>query len=164
MQMKPEDPFEQRLRCQTLRQVPSEWRADILAAADNSRRQVTKQPIAAGEVALIEWWRLWFARFPLAWSALAAIWIALIGVNLTLPAPLVSVSALVSPTARTESLTAMNFSTLELDSVPVQIAPPPKAAPDTKLPATLPRPHSQKRRDLDYCCIACPHPTFRRIA
>lgn len=164
MNMKTEDPFEQRLRCQTLRQVPSEWRAEILAAADASRLQVTKQPTAAGEVALIEWWRLWFSRFPLAWSALAAIWITVIGINFTLPAPFVSISALVSPSARAESLTAMNFPTLELDSMPMQIAPPPKPAPDNKPPANPPRPRSERCRDLDYCCIASSHTTFRQIA
>jgi hypothetical protein len=164
MNMKTEDPFEQRLHCQTLRQVPSEWRADILAAAAASRLETTKQPTAAGEIELIEWWRLWFARLPMAWSALAAIWIALIGVNLTLPAPFVSISALVSPSAREESLTAMNFPTLELNSVPVQISPPPNVAPGTKPPANPSRPRSERRRDLDYCCIASSHTTFRQIA
>ena len=159
--MKTEDPFEQRLRCQPLRQVPTEWRADILAAAKASCHEAPKQIAVAGQSILIEWWRLWFARLPVAWSALAAIWIALIGVNLMFPAPFVSVSAQVSPSARVESLAAMDFSTLDGETTPLPITPPTKTVPDTKTPANLPRPHSEKHRDLDYCCIVPSQPTFR---
>lgn len=59
--------FERRLAQQPLRQIPVAWRRDLLALAEATQRA---QPEHAG---LRDW--LWPS--PLAWAALALIWIAL---------------------------------------------------------------------------------------
>jgi hypothetical protein len=57
--------FERRLAQQPLRQIPVAWRRDLLARADATARA---QPAAL---------RDWLWPSPLAWAALALIWITL---------------------------------------------------------------------------------------
>ncbi len=59
--------FERRLAQQPLRQIPVAWRRDLLTRAEAMQRA---QPVHAG---LRDW--LWPS--PLAWAALALIWITL---------------------------------------------------------------------------------------
>jgi len=78
------DDFEQKLQRQTLRQIPAEWRAEILATAGRkSKAEGRKQ----------EWFRpsslvprlstiLW--PHPTAWAGLAAVWILILAVNLSI--------------------------------------------------------------------------------
>ena len=75
--MKPDD-FEQKLGSQPLRQLPPEWRDEIFSAAQAAAARTARQNVEEDSVSL---WRLIFARFPIAWGALAAIWIVVIGVN-----------------------------------------------------------------------------------
>jgi len=72
------DDFEQKLRGQPLRRIPDGWREDILAAAQAAARRPT------GQTEAIAGWRLWFARFPVAWGALAAVWVLVIAINVSL--------------------------------------------------------------------------------
>jgi hypothetical protein len=58
--------FENRLQDQPLREIPDGWRAKIMAAA---------QPAPP-------WWRQWLWPCPQAWSALAAVWVVILGMNL----------------------------------------------------------------------------------
>ena len=64
------DPFEQRLARQPLRNVPAEWREEMLAPAHASQ-------LSTFSLQLREW--LW--PCPQAWAALAAAWVLLLAVN-----------------------------------------------------------------------------------
>ena len=70
--MKPDD-FESQLQRQTLKPLPPEWRAEILQAA----RQAAAQPPrpTAG-------WSVWLWPCPQAWAGLAAVWMAILALNL----------------------------------------------------------------------------------
>src|SRR6266404_9172908 len=74
--MKPDD-FEERLQRQPLREVPAEWRGEILSA---TRRAMLPSPgsrtsnLRAQILAL-----LW--PFPQAWAGLAAIWLGILLIN-----------------------------------------------------------------------------------
>jgi hypothetical protein len=70
------DDFEQKLRRQSLRQVPAEWREEILAAASGresrvkSREQERRWPSTlASRLSTLLW------PHPQAWAGLAAVWI-----------------------------------------------------------------------------------------
>ena len=72
MNMKP-DNFEQRLQRQPMRQIPSEWRDDILDAAP---RPSPLRPRPSWLSAL-----LW--PCPQAWAGLAAVWLLVLAFNYT---------------------------------------------------------------------------------
>jgi hypothetical protein len=68
------DDFEKTLRRQPLRQIPEEWRAGILRGANASRPSTPdRRPSLLASL-------LW--PNPKAWAALAAVWVAIIGVQL----------------------------------------------------------------------------------
>ena len=70
--MKPDD-FESQLQRQIPKPLPPEWRAEILQAA----RQAAAQPPrpTAG-------WSVWLWPCPQAWAGLAAVWVAILALNL----------------------------------------------------------------------------------
>jgi hypothetical protein len=74
--------FENRLSRQSLRKIPGEWRAEILAAADVDRREgiraFTKAATIRRRVCEIFW------PHPKAWAGLAAIWIFIFAVNFSM--------------------------------------------------------------------------------
>lgn len=76
--MNPDD-FEKRLQRQPLRQVPQEWRAEILrtAAAADARRSFANWPL----LTVSKLWRelIWPARR--IWVGFAFVWVAIIAVN-----------------------------------------------------------------------------------
>ncbi len=81
------DDFEQRLQRQPLRQVPSEWREEILSAANEvgtARRDVCGRCGAASLPGLREWLLAVLWPNPKAWAGLAAIWIVILAVNFSL--------------------------------------------------------------------------------
>jgi hypothetical protein len=153
--MKPENQFEERLRRQSLRQIPSAWREEIIAnaraVADAERQATTGKTVSENQAALIAGWRLIFARLPLAWASLAALWIAIIGVNLMLPTPMVSVAVQDSASDRMAELAALDSTAL--DSEPARAPQPPASE---VLPATRPsevplrRPRSERRQGMDF--------------
>ena len=148
--MNNDDQFEQRLRRQPLRQVPPAWRGKILVAADVNRRSTATQPISEDHAALLAGWRLLFARLPLAWASLAALWVALIGVNLMMPSPMVRVTAQTSLSVRMETLAALDFQPGDLEALGQQFSPAPEASPVNRTPAVPHRPRSERRRDADF--------------
>ncbi|MCE9613828.1 MAG: hypothetical protein K8T26_06095 [Lentisphaerae bacterium] len=81
------DPFEQFLSQQPLRGAPEEWRRAILDAAERA----AEQPLA--------FWRRAFWPSPVAWAALAALWLIIGGVNFGVLPPGAPGSALVAPDA-----------------------------------------------------------------
>ena len=141
--------FEQDLARRPLRPVPSQWREEILAAASEYRQDATSQPVSEDQAALLVGWRLLFARLPIAWATLAALWILLIGLNLTLPSPIVRVAAQTPQSARMESLAALDFEGADFEVFGRQLSPAPANPPATKDAAVPRRPHSERRRDAD---------------
>ena len=78
------DDFEQRLQRQSLRQIPGEWREEILATAGRKSKAEGREQ---------EWFRpstlvsrlstiLW--PHPKAWAGLAAVWIGILAVDFSL--------------------------------------------------------------------------------
>jgi hypothetical protein len=64
--------FEKRLQEQPMREIPSQWREEILRAA---RPQTVVAP----------WWREWLWPCPRAWAGLAAAWGFILLLNVTTP-------------------------------------------------------------------------------
>ncbi len=71
------DEFEKQLRQQPLRQIPEEWREEILDAA---RRIQDPQP-STSNARPTSWWRELLWPCPQAWAGLAAAWIAILFLN-----------------------------------------------------------------------------------
>lgn len=103
--MKPENEFEDRLRRQPLRAMPTAWREEILsqahaAAAVNRPSSIHLERTFAATVR----WRLRELLWPCpqAWAGLAAIWVAILAIHLVTsgsrPAVTVHYTAPSSPT------------------------------------------------------------------
>ncbi len=78
------DDFEQELRRQPLRQVPAEWREEILAAASRESRVESRAPKNFWSSSAVCRLSSVFWPHPAAWAGLAVIWIFLIAMNFTL--------------------------------------------------------------------------------
>ena len=85
------DEFEQSLQRQPLRQVPAEWREEILVAADVNRRNL---PVREFTFAATTFRRLLSTRChqlsalfrpcPRAWAALTVVWVVILAVNVSM--------------------------------------------------------------------------------
>lgn len=82
--MSPDD-FERLCARQPLRQVPPDWREEILHTARCRATAVADEPFARSESA--PWWRVWLWPCPQAWAGLGVIWLLLLGVNMSSPRP-----------------------------------------------------------------------------
>jgi len=71
------DDLERRLEGQPLRQLPPEWRDEILTAA----RAAARPRVAALEFRAPPWWRTVFWPNPVAWAGVAAAWVAILILN-----------------------------------------------------------------------------------
>jgi hypothetical protein len=85
-----EDGFEQRVQRQPLRQIPQEWRQEILSAArqvsvpDHASRITHHAPPSRSLLSTLHYQLstlLW--PHPVAWAGLAAVWLVILGMNLT---------------------------------------------------------------------------------
>ena len=78
------DDFEARLRRQAVRQVPAEWREEIVTAAQRASqpaygtRNMGHAQAPASFLSLVS---TLFWPSPRAWGALAAVWVLLLGLN-----------------------------------------------------------------------------------
>jgi hypothetical protein len=128
--MKP-DEFEQQLRSQPLRSVPSEWRGKILEAAHAAHEShVTRQATSVSS------WREWLWPCPQAWAGLAATWIILVVLHLAGPPASPSV-AIQSPSPEKRMAVAEQRRELaRLLDVPADSTPAPKP--------TVPGPRSER--------------------
>jgi hypothetical protein len=73
--------FERRLSRQTLRQIPHEWRAGILSAAERAPHSA---PRASLRSTLRQKLSTLFWPHPKAWAALAAIWVLIFTLNFSM--------------------------------------------------------------------------------
>jgi len=87
------DPFEQRLNCQPLRQVPPEWREEILGAAARASRVEHHSFLSTlnSQLSTILW------PHPVAWGGLAAVWILIFTVDFSVRDRTPSVAERYSP-------------------------------------------------------------------
>ncbi len=137
------DDFEKRLQRQDLRQIPAGWRNEILAAATPSKtKSVHTDSLPA--------WRLFFARFPVAWGALAAVWLALIAINLLLFGGAFGSSRHHRIASADEPLSIGHLQRAELRQLASGDASGAGESP-ANVPAATPRgPRSERRRDEGY--------------
>lgn len=63
------DEFENKLRNQPRREIPPEWRQEILG------------PLRKSQDAPAAWWRQLLWPHPAAWASLAAAWVAIVGLS-----------------------------------------------------------------------------------
>jgi hypothetical protein len=153
MMKKTDDAFEQRLSRQPLRQMPGEWREEILAAANSSRRHREESP--RGFELLMAVWRMVLGRLSNPWAALAALWAVVIAANLSMPSSLVSVMPPSNPSAQMQSLATLDASGLDGDfgSAAAPLAPLPAHPPSFKPAAPPVRPHSERPSHLGFGAI-----------
>jgi hypothetical protein len=84
--------FEQHLRRQQPREIPPEWRGQILSAAA-ATRVPEELPLSESLIArLRRQLRAYLWPHPIAWAALGACWVVILAVNLSLhePAPVMA--------------------------------------------------------------------------
>jgi hypothetical protein len=124
--MKP-DEFENQLRRQAVRPVPTMWRDEILVAA---KAAAVLDSHAAPAVST-PWWREWLWPSPQAWAGLAAAWIVIAVLNATTePRPVDMAKQVPLPSADTEAtLAAQRRELARLLDNPIEPAPPPKTGP-----------------------------------
>jgi hypothetical protein len=94
--MKPDD-FEQKLTRQPLRPVPTEWRAEILSAAQAA---APAQPPTLGASKLATFNQQlanFFWPHPKAWAGLSAVWVGIIALNLATRDPAARIAERSSP-------------------------------------------------------------------
>lgn len=87
--MNNEDPFEKRLRAQSFRAVPAEWRAQVLRAAQEAAGSPGPGvPVPLSRLSGLRSQLLsMFWPHPAAWAGLAAVWVVILGLNLSNPEP-----------------------------------------------------------------------------
>jgi hypothetical protein len=147
--MKTED-FEKRVQRQTLKQVPAEWREDILSAA----RQASSPQHATRNAQDASRWRSVLSTFnsqlsallwphPVAWAGLAAVWVVIMGINVRTQDATTVIAKRASPTSPQIFMAFQEQERLLSELIgprdtPVAEQPKPR----------LPRPRSEGRRAL----------------
>lgn len=135
------DDFEKQLQRQSLRQPPAAWREEILAVANANIRN--EAPV--GEPGLLAGWRTLFARFPVAWGAVAALWLVIIGANSLVSGPSITVSA--GASAPRVAMAAWSLQRAQVNLLANGLTDLPDIAPPRETPSAPPRPRSERRRD-----------------
>lgn len=137
------DDFEKRLQHQPLQQPPATWRGEILTAAH------ANLPTSAivRESELLAGWRALLARIPVAWGAVAALWLIIIGTNALMSGPAITVMASSSASAPREGMTVWQWQRMEAGLLANGPTDFPDLAPPRETPAAPPRPRSDRRRE-----------------
>jgi len=138
--MKPDD-FEKRLQNQPLRQIPTEWRAEILQSAASSphpSRTMRRSVLSTINHQLSA--VLWFN--PKAWAGLAAIWVVIFALQFKSQnnSPMVAAASAPRPSTILMSLKDQQQTLAELmgNNQPNDADQTHRAAP---------KPHSERRRE-----------------
>ncbi|MEI6390091.1 MAG: hypothetical protein WCT12_03210 [Verrucomicrobiota bacterium] len=150
--MNPDD-FETRLQGQPLRRPPVEWRAEILAAAGqaSSPQPATRNPQPAiplrSRLSALNTLNHFLSRIlwphPVAWTGLAAVWLVILGINLTTRDASRLVTKRASPVSP-QLLMAFH----EQERLLAELIGPPET-PATEQPKPRPpRPRSERRREM----------------
>ena len=142
------DNFEKQLQRQNFRQVPAEWREEILAAARapaQGLRTHIEEP--AG-------WGWLFARFPVAWGALGMLWATLIAVNLLMSASGTRTTTQPVFAAGAEPMALLNLQRAEVSLLNVGLEG--TMAPGTVSPLS---PRHERRRDGGHGAFLAQPPT-----
>jgi len=73
------DPFEQRLRRQSVKPLPAEWRAQILAAAEPTppAPRASWRAVIQSRLSALLW------PYPKAWAGLAGVWVIILCLNIS---------------------------------------------------------------------------------
>ena len=124
--------FEHRLKAQPLREIPSDWRREILDAARPRASSPGPQASFWSTLNLIFW------PHPKAWAGLAAVWVFIIGFNISQrdPASHLAEKSSVPPAEMMMALRQQQQLLAELNGSP--------EAPDAERPRIyVPKPHSE---------------------
>ena len=144
------DDFEKRLARQPLRQVPGEWREEILSAArqvslpEHATRNTQQLPASRSLLSTINYQLstlLW--PHPTAWAGLAAVWLVILVINLTTRDASALVAKHGSPVSPQMFMAFQEQERLLAELIEPHdppVAERPKPAP--------PRPRSELRREL----------------
>jgi hypothetical protein len=140
--MKPNDPFEQRLSDEPLRQIPGAWREEILGAAAAHR---PAEPLPEPGYALV---RLRLRELlwpcPRAWAGLAAVWVAILAVNFatSVPAPESEIRRAALPAPEKWQMLRLQQEMLAELAAATEEPDPGKAIP------SIPQPRSQRQEEF----------------
>lgn len=121
------DDFEKQLRRQPLRQIPMEWREEIMDAA----RRVPDHQLSTLSPQPTSWWRELLWPCPQAWAGLAAVWAVIFVLNVASRDP-VQVAKTSKAVPAPEILIALREHRrllAELIGLPAPIGPPKPADP-----------------------------------
>jgi hypothetical protein len=143
--MNTDDSFENRLKATPQRQLPTEWRAEILGAAREAAAWGDSRTFGGNRgFAVPAWLRGLLWPNPKAWASLAAIWVIIIGVNLANrdgdAAPRAGLSAPPSP--------QMRAMLLQQEQLFVQLVG--EVAEPERPQSHRPRPHSCREEEFIY--------------
>ena len=140
--MNPDD-FEQQLQRQALQPPPAAWREEILQAA----RANIPTAVSGRESELLTGWRALLARIPLAWGAVAALWLVILGVNSFMAGPAIATIASTSAPAPRDAMTVWNLQRTGESLLANRLTDGPDLVPFQAQPTAPPRPRSDRRRD-----------------
>jgi len=141
------DDFEKRLQGQSLRQVPTEWRTEILSAArqaaapQHASRPTPHAPSLLStlrkQLSALLWPR------PVAWAGLAAVWLVILGLNVATRAGSSQIARRASPATPQAVLTFHEQARLLAELLG------PSQTPVAERPkVVVPRPRSERRLEL----------------
>jgi hypothetical protein len=140
--------FEKRLQRQPLRQVPGEWRGEILSAARQAsapqhapRTTHHSRPSLLSTISYQLSTLLW--PHPVAWAGLAAVWLVILGLNHTTRDALPRLAKRSLPAA---PQVFMAFQ--EQERVLAELIGPREAPVAERPKPAPPRPRSERRREL----------------
>ena len=137
------DDFEQRLQRQPLRSIPSEWREEILVAADVNRRT---QPVR--ELTFAATFRLRLRELlwpcPQAWAGLATVWLVILVLNLATGERATTVATKQSPPPSPEMLMALR----EQQRLLAELIGSKETPVADKSKSALPQPRSERRNEF----------------
>lgn len=135
------DGLEERLRRQPLKEIPAAWRAEVMAATRAAASTMHGSHASPSALQLL--WQRFFWPHPKAWAALAAVWLLIVGLNLSSrePGTVARVDSEPPSALEARELTKQKMLLAELIGQPAtRDAEPPKTV--------LPRPHSQRRDEF----------------